>query len=229
MSTGVALLWSGGKDAALAYHTLHQDMHFQVKALITTLSADGQWVPMHGIHRDVVAAQAEALCIPWIPVPLPDEPSNTEYEAALQRAFATHLPSSVTALAAGDIFLDDVRAYRARLFESCGYEALFPLWSANVTRWPGRWAEARGTALISSVDPGQLAPTYIGRRYDAATVNSLPPAVDAAGETGAFHTVVTNLNEFAAPVRVRLDPHDATGFTVCAPVRLARFSVIRQT
>ncbi len=223
MPTAVALFWSGGKDAALAYHTLRHDARYRVKALITTLSSDGQWVPMHGIHRDVVAAHAQALGVPWIPVPLPDQATNDAYESALQHAFATHLPDTISALAAGDVFLEDVRAYRARLFESCGYEALFPLWNADVARWPDRWAEAQGTALISSVDPSQLPPTYIGRRYDAATVASLPPAVDAAGETGAFHTVVVDLNEFAAPVRVVLGPHDATGFTTYAPARRARF------
>lgn len=222
--TAVALFWSGGKDAALAFDALYHDTTYRVEALVTTLDARGAWVPMHGIHRDIIAAQAAALGVQWIPVPMPDAPSNAVYESTLQRALATHLPNTVTALAAGDVFLEDVRAYRANLCTACGYEALFPLWGASVDTWPQRWVEAQGTALINSVDPRQLAPTCIGRRYDAATVAALPRAVDAAGETGAFHTVVTDLAAFAAPVRIMLDPHDATGFTTYAPARLARKS-----
>ena len=219
--TGVALFWSGGKDAALAFHALYHDSAYRIDALVTTLGANETWVPMHGIHRDVIAAQAAALGVRWIPVPMPNRPSNAEYEATLQRALAAHLPNAVTTLAAGDVFLEDVRAYRDRLFTACGYDALFPLWGAAVPTWPRRWAEAQGTALICSVDPGQLVPTYIGRRYDATTVGALSSAVDAAGETGAFHTVVTDLSAFAAPVRIAMGPHDATGFTTYAPVRLA--------
>ena len=220
LRTSVALFWSGGKDAALTYMALQASPRYEVAALLTTLSADGTWVPMHGIHRAVVAAQAEALGVAWIPVPLPDRPSNEVYEATLERAFAAHLPGFVSVIAAGDVFLQDVRNYRAGLILSCGYEPLFPLWECDVSTWPDRWAAVDGAALVNSVDPAQLAPAYIGRPYDAAFVSELPPDVDAAGETGAFHTVVTNIEAFAHPVPVTLDPHDTSGPTTVARARI---------
>lgn len=224
MPEPVALFWSGGKDAALACHALLHDPSYRVDALITTLSACGEWVPMHGIHRAVIAAQAESLGVRWVPVPLPEQPSNAAYEAALERAFASHLPDTPTTIAAGDVFLSDVRDYRAGLIEACGYEALFPLWGCDVSTWSRRWADARGMAYVNSVDPGQLAPAFIGRHYNAALVASLPEAVDPAGEQGAFHTVVTDLDAFAAALHITLGPHDASGPTTYAPARLAPYT-----
>ena len=219
-TTPVVLFWSGGKDAALAYMALHASPEYQVVALLTTLSGDGEWVPMHGIHRDVIARQAKALGEMWVPVALPDQPSNEVYESALEQAFAEHLPDVVSVIASGDVFLQDVRDYRAQLIRSCGYEPLFPLWGCDTATWIDRWTAAKGLARVNSVDPNQLSPAYIGRPYDAAFVADLPAAVEAAGEKGAFHTVVTDLARFAGPVPIRLGPHDDSGPTTYAPVLL---------
>lgn len=198
------LMWSGGKDAALALGALRQDAAHAVQALLTTVLDETETVTMHGVPLALIRAQAEALALPLHVMRIPPAASNTTYEAQLERALGPLLAQGITVVAAGDLLLDDVRAYREALLRRIGAAAHFPLWGRDTTSLAHHVLDAGVRAVVASVDTTQLDAAFAGRPYDAAFLDDLPAAVDPCGEDGAFHTFVTDGPGFAQPVPVRV-------------------------
>lgn len=205
------LLWSGGKDAALALTALGASDDYAVDALLTTVIEDVETVTMHGVPLDLIRAQATALNLPLYVMRVPPAPSNATYEARMERALAPLLARGVTTVATGDLFLDDIRTYRERVLRRMGADALFPLWYRDTEMLAQRVIGAGIRAVVSSVDTTQLGTSFVGRVYDTAFLRDLPDAVDPCGENGAFHTFVTDAPSFAYPVRVYVAAQHGSG------------------
>jgi uncharacterized protein (TIGR00290 family) len=186
----VLLSWSSGKDSAWTLHLLRQDPDIEVVGLLTTFNESADRVAMHAVRRELVLAQAESAALPLWPVELPWPCSNEVYEERMGAAVATAREQGITHFAFGDLFLEDVRAYRISRLAGTGIEPLFPLWgSAEETPTLARRMIAAGLrAVLTCVDPRQLDPTFVGREYDASLLADLPPTVDPCGERGEFHT-----------------------------------------
>ncbi len=214
-----ALLWSGGKDAALALEVLRQGGGCHVAALVTTALAPEGTVQAHGVPLVLIEAQARALGLPLHVVHVPAGATNDAYEAHVAEALAPLGAQGVTAVAAGDLLLEDVRAYREALIRRCGFDALFPLWQQSTEALARRFIRRGYRALVCSVDTEQLDAFFAGRPYDAALLRDLPAGVDPCGENGEFHTFVTGGPPFARPVPVR-----AAG--TCGAGRM-RYAVLR--
>lgn len=208
---GLILMWSSGKDATLALDVLHSQSPRRIDALLTTIVEGKETVTMHGTPLQLVRRQAEALGIPLHIMRVPPRPPNDVYEARLDSALAPLLEEGLTTVVAGDLFLEDVRAYRQQAIESRGAEALFPLWQRDTSWLARRFLERGYRAVVAAVDTTQLDPAFVGRRYDESFLRDLPGGVDPCGEHGAFHTVVTDGPPFQAPipVSVRADQEDA--------------------
>jgi uncharacterized protein (TIGR00290 family) len=111
-------------------------------------------------------------------------------------------------VAAGDLFLEDVKAYRERVLNTVGVRPLFPLWKRDTTWLAHRFVERGYRAIVTSVDQTQLDGDFVGRTYDEAFLDDLPDGVDPCGEHGAFHTFVVDGPPFRSPVPVEVgDPH----------------------
>jgi len=188
-----ALAWSGGKDAALALKETEHD----VAALFTTFGGNGR-SSMHGVRRELIEAQADALGVPLVAVELPDEPSNDEYERRMREALERLADEGVAAVVFGDIFLEDVRAYREETTPD-RFETLFPLWGRDTDEL-AREAAARFDAVTVCVDSASLGRGYIGRPVDDDFLNDLPDDIDPCGENGEFHTFVTDVPSFESCV-----------------------------
>ena len=202
----VLLSWSSGKDSAWTLHALRQSPDTQVVGLLTTFNEVADRVAMHGVRRTLVEAQAAAAGLPLWPVLLPAPCPNEAYEArmlaVLERARAEH----VTHVAFGDLFLEDIRAYRIRQLAGTGVEPLFPLWgSPKDTPALAKAMLAAGLrAVVTCVDPEQLTADFGGREYDARFLAALPEGVDPCGERGEFHTFCFAGPMFAAPIPLRV-------------------------
>jgi len=196
----VAVLWSGGKDAMLALHTLQQEASVQVTALVATFWTPEQVITMHGTPAALIAAQAEALGIPLHRMTQPRGASNEVYEARLQEMLAPLIDAGVTHVAAGDLHLADVRDYRAGLLQRAGVTPLFPLWDQPAKACAEAFLAAGYAAIICSVNPDRLDASWLGAPYDRAYLEGLPPEVDPCGEYGAFHTFVYDGPLFTQPV-----------------------------
>jgi uncharacterized protein (TIGR00290 family) len=218
---GFVLLWSGGKDAMLALDVLHSQSPRRVDALLTTVVEDVETVTMHGTPLGLVERQADALGIPLHVMRVPPNASNPTYEERLERALGPLLGEGYHTVVAGDLFLEDVKAYREDVLRTIGARPLFPLWKRDTT-WLARRFVGRGyRAVVSSVDTTQLDPDFVGRTYDEAFLDDLPPDVDPCGEHGEFHTFVLDGPPFRAPVAVDIGDRHGDGRMRYARLRAA--------
>lgn len=202
MRRQVVLSWSGGKDSSLALAALRADERYEVVGLLTSITAEYDRVSIHGVRRRLVEAQAEAAGLPLFEVPLAPVSSNAAYEAAFAQALSTlrtALPGAAL-IAFGDLYLEEVRAYRERLLRGTGCEPLFPLWGRDTSRLARDFVDAGFRAVLVCVDTTQLPAAFAGRSFDTTLLAELPEGVDPCGEGGEFHTFVWDGPHFAHPV-----------------------------
>ena len=202
MATPVILSWSGGKDSALALHALSQDANVEVVGLLTTMTDDYDRVSMHGVRRALLRAQAERLGLPLLEARISAGAGNEAYESAFLDALAASrkLRSDLRHVAFGDLFLQDVRAYRERLLARTDWTPLFPIWGEDTAALARRFIADGFAARLVCVDTTQLDAAFAGRAYDAELLGDLPKACDPCGERGEFHTFVSDGPPFAEPV-----------------------------
>jgi uncharacterized protein (TIGR00290 family) len=186
----VLLSWSSGKDSAWTLHVLRQNAAIEVVGLVTTLNSEFQRVAMHGTRWSVLEAQATAAGLPlWI-VPLPWPCTNEVYEERMAEVCARAVQERIDAFAFGDLFLEDVRAYRVNQLKATGLEPLFPLWEIPTDKLAREMITGGLRARLSCVDTKQLDGSFAGREFDTALLKNLPPTADPCGERGEFHTCV---------------------------------------
>jgi len=186
----VWLSWSTGKDSAWALHRLRRTDGVEVAGLLATVNTRHDRVAMHATRRALLEAQARAAGLPLHVVPLPWPCPDGTYERAMGEALAALRAEGVTHLAFGDLFLEDVRAWRERLLDGTGIAPLFPLWGSDTGRLAREMLAAGLEAVVTCVDPRQVPAELAGRRYDAAFLDALPDGADPCGENGEFHTCV---------------------------------------
>ncbi|HET7930103.1 MAG TPA: ATP-binding protein [Rhodanobacteraceae bacterium] len=201
MQRRVVLSWSSGKDSAWSLHVLRQDPDTEVIGLLTTVNANHARVAMHSTRLALAQAQADAAGLPLQVIPLPWPCSNAVYEREMRGALATALAHGATHVAFGDLFLEDIRAYRIRQLQGSGLEPLFPLWGEPTTALARRMLDAGLRAVVTCVDPRQLPASFAGRTFDHAMLDDLPVGVDPCGEHGEFHTCVLAGPMLRAPIR----------------------------
>jgi uncharacterized protein (TIGR00290 family) len=199
----VALSWSSGKDSAWTLHLLRQQPDVQVAALITTFNSEAGRVAMHAVRRQLVEEQAERTGMPLWAVELPWPCSNVEYEDRMRAVCQRATAAGITAVAFGDLFLQDVRDYRVRQLQGSGLEPLFPAWQIPTPQLSREMIAAGVKAKITCVDPSKLAKSFAGQDYDLQLLKALPPGADPCGENGEFHTFVYDSPVFSRPIGVR--------------------------
>jgi uncharacterized protein (TIGR00290 family) len=198
----VLLSWSSGKDSAWALHRLRQEPGIELAGLLTTLNTEFQRVAMHGTRRAVLEAQARAAGLPlWI-VPLPWPCANEVYEQRMAEVCQRATGEGIEAIAFGDLFLADVRAYRERQLKPTGLEPLFPLWEMPTAELAESMIAGGLRARLACVDTRQLPESFAGREFDSALLGDLPPEIDPCGERGEFHTCVYAGPMFSAPLQL---------------------------
>jgi len=181
------LWWSSGKDSAWALHELRAQ-GVEVTGLVTTVDASAGSVAVHGVPRALLKAQAAAVGVPLREVPLPSAPSNAQYQHAVGEVAREARRLGVTAMAYGDLFLEEIRDYRVGLLEGTGIEARFPLWGRGTADLAHEMLAAGLRAVVTCVDAKALPASFAGRAWDQTFLADLPEAVDPCGENGEFHT-----------------------------------------
>jgi uncharacterized protein (TIGR00290 family) len=199
----VLLSWSSGKDSAWTLHLLQQHPDVQVAALVTTFNSAANRVAMHAVRRALVEAQAQRVGVPLWAVDLPWPCSNLEYEDRMRAVCQRASAEDITAVAFGDLFLQDIRDYRLQQLQGTGLEALFPVWQIPTAQLARDMITAGLKAKLTCVDPTKLQKTFAGCDFDLRLLEALPPAIDPCGENGEFHTFVYNAPVFSSPISVR--------------------------
>lgn len=199
----VLFCWSGGKDSAMALHALREAGDCRVTALLTTITDEYDRISMHGVRRVLLERQAESLGLPLHPVRIPPQCVNAIYEERMKEALAQHYARGVRRVAFGDIFLEDLRAYREKNLAQVGMQALFPIWKRDTRELAREFVRQGFRAIVVCVDPRALDVSFAGRELDASFFADLPAGVDACGENGEFHTFVFDGPVFKEPVACR--------------------------
>jgi len=197
------LSWSTGKDSAWSLHVLRQDPTIEVCGLFTTVNAAFGRVAMHATRREIVQAQAAAAALPLIEIAIPYPCPNEDYERAMADFVAQARTEGIGAMAFGDLYLEDIRAYREKNLAGSGIEPLFPVWGRDTGRLAREMVEGGLRGYVTCVDPRQLDPSFAGRAFDDAFLDALPEGVDPCGEAGEFHTCVVAGPMLARPIPVR--------------------------
>ena len=196
--------WSSGKDSAYALHEARASGVAEVVGAITTLSEAYDRVAMHGVRSSLLDRQMEALGLPSLRVMLPSPCPNEIYEARFGAACEQLKAEGVRHIVFGDLYLEDIRAFRERQLAALGMSGIFPLWRRDTAALARAMIASGLIAHLTCVDPKRLDRSFAGRRFDAQLLEDLPPGVDPCGENGEFHTVVSAGPMLAAPIAVRV-------------------------
>jgi uncharacterized protein (TIGR00290 family) len=198
----VVLSWSSGKDSAWALHVLRRRPELEVVSLLTTVNEAFDRVAMHAVRSGLLRAQGAAMDLPVVAVPIPFMCSDREYARAMGAVVAAFARDGVTAIAFGDLFLDDVRRYREDRLRGTGIEPLFPLWGLDTHALAREMIAAGMRARVTCVDPRQIDASFAGRAFDNAFIDELPATADPCGERGEFHSFVHDGPMFRHPVPI---------------------------
>lgn len=207
MKTPIVMSWSGGKDSALALHELRKTGQYEVVALMTSIADEYRRISHHGVREILLEQQAEAIGIPLEKIYLPtgkSQPCTNEiYEQIMGDVMAKFLAQGVETVGFGDLFLEDLRAWREANLAKAGMRGVFPLWKRDTTQLASDVIAMGFKAYLSCVE-GKVGPGYVGRPYDMELLRDLPPGIDPCGEYGEFHSFVYDGPVFRHPVAVRV-------------------------
>lgn len=205
----IAISWSGGKDAMMALHHLVSFNQYEIDHLHTVIGESTQRVGMHGIHKDLIKAQAEALEIPVVFNVLPADQSNTSYEKVMSDYCQDCLEKGITRIAFGDIFLEDLKIYRENQLDGTGLKAIFPIWGVDTRQQLKDFLELGYNTKICAGDARYFKKNQVGETLTLGLMDELPPEVDPCGENGEFHTYVYDGPFFRKPINLQLNKVDS--------------------
>lgn len=188
----------------MALQAMLEGPEYRVEALLTTITRDFDRISMHGVRVSLLRQQAESLGIPLQEISISKGASNAEYEAATGGVLDAYRARGTNTVVFGDLFLQDIRAYRDRLLAKHAMTAVYPIWGTDTAALIRKFIAGGFKTVVVCVDPKQLDPSFVGRVIDEQFVADLPPNVDPCGENGEFHTFVFDGPIFRRPVSFEL-------------------------
>jgi uncharacterized protein (TIGR00290 family) len=183
--------WSSGKDSAFALHQARQLGLAEIVGVLTTVTEKYDRVAMHGVRHALLDRQIEALGLLAVKILIPSPCPNEVYEARMAEACAAIKTRGVEHIVFGDLYLEDIRAYREKNLAAIGIKPIFPLWQQDTSVLAHDMIASGLVAHLVCVDPKRLDVSFAGRRFDLSLLRDLPAGVDPCGENGEFHTVVS--------------------------------------
>jgi uncharacterized protein (TIGR00290 family) len=200
----------------MALHALRQREDIRVTALLTTVTDEYDRISMHGVRRELLVRQAESIGLPLHEVRIPPQCVNPIYEARMEEALRVHYQAGVRRVAFGDIFLEDLRAYREKNLARIGMTAVFPIWKRDTHELIRTFQALGFRAVTACVDPKVLEGSFAGHELDEQFFRDLPPNVDPCGENGEFHTFVFDGPIFREPIAIHAgEIVERDGFVYC--------------
>ena len=184
------IAWSSGKDSAWALHEVRRAGEFDVVGALTTVTDSFARVSMHGVREELLQAQLDAAGLEPIVVRIPYPCPNEIYEREMAAAVAAAKARGVTHIIFGDLFLEDIRAYREQQLAGSGITPVFPLWLKPTEALAREMIDAGVEAHLAVVDLKKLPASFAGRRFDQDLLDTLPASADPCGEHGEFHSFV---------------------------------------
>jgi uncharacterized protein (TIGR00290 family) len=198
----VSLSWSGGKDSAFALWKLKNDPRYEVMGLHTTLGEDNRRVGMHGIHEELIEAQAAALDLRLDKIYYSASGDNAAYEKAMTAYLASLEAEGIRHIAYGDILLEDLKKYREAKLAEKGFSAIFPLWDSDTKALAEEFLQTGFRTKICAADADKISKDWLGRNFDREFLQHLPLDIDPCGENGEFHSFCYDGPIFSNPLDI---------------------------
>ena len=196
------IAWSSGKDSAWSLYEARRAGEYEIVGALTTVTDAFARVSMHGVREAILQAQLEAAGLPSIVVRIPYPCPNEIYEARMAEALAAAKAGGISAIIFGDLFLEDIRAYRVAKLAGTGIEPLFPLWQRPTDQLARDMIAGGLETYLATVDLKKLPTSFAGRKFDAALLADFPPGIDPCGENGEFHSCVVAGPMFSRRIEV---------------------------
>jgi len=200
------IAWSSGKDSAWALHEARRAGEFDIVGALTTVTDTFARVSMHGVREVILQAQLAAAGLPSIVVRIPYPCPNEAYETRMAEALAAAKANGISAIIFGDLFLEDIRAYRVAKLAGTGIEPLFPLWQRPTDQLARDMIAGGLETYLATVDLKKLSTSFAGRKFDQALLADFPPGIDPCGENGEFHSCVVAGPMFSRRIEVSVGP-----------------------
>lgn len=179
--------WSGGKDSSYCLLKVLTEKLFDVKYLLTTVNDKFKRISMHGVREELLDKQAESIGIPLLKVRV-TESTNNEYEKQMETVLLKAKAEGINNVIFGDIFLEDLRAYRENNLAKVGMKGVFPLWKIDTTILINDFISRQFKTVICCTNDGYLGEEWVGKEIDKSFIKQLPIIVDPCGENGEYHT-----------------------------------------
>lgn len=192
--------WSSGKDSALALYHVLQDKRFSVDELITTINSHYNRVSMHGLRKELLMAQTDALNIPASVIELPEMPDMEIYEQKMLETVSRLKGEGFTHSAFGDIFLEDLKTYRENQLAKQSIKTLFPLWKRDTKTLLNEFLDLGFKTIVVAAHSKYFDEDFVGTVIDKYFIDNLPNNVDPCGEHGEFHTFCFDGPIFSKPI-----------------------------
>ena len=200
----ITISWSGGKDSAFALHLLLQSQQYEVMNLHTIIDRDSRRVGLHGVREELVEAQARQIDITLIKGILEASNDGAEYKTLVREMYRTFRSEGITHIMFGDIFLEDLRAYREELLQESGLVPVYPLWNMKSRDMVDEFLKAGFKTIICSSNEACFNAGMLGKLMDEAIFGRIPSEVDPCGENGEYHSFVFDGPVFRKPVAITL-------------------------
>jgi len=199
----ILFAWSGGKDSTMALYELQKNKNYEIVTLLTTITEDYDRISMHGVRKILLEQQAESLGLALEKIYITKESSNEEYESKMRDKLKYYQKSGVSAVAFGDIFLEDLKKYREENLSKIDMKGIFPIWKRDSIRLAHAFIDLGFKAVITCIDSNVLDKAFAGRTFDKQFISELPSNVDPCGENGEFHSFV-----YDGPIFSRRIPYE---------------------
>jgi uncharacterized protein (TIGR00290 family) len=194
-----ALMWSGGKDSALALDRSRQ-AGIEVTRLVSLYEPATRRVRFHATRVEMLEAQAAAIGIDLHAVPT----TWPEMEATLRRELTSLRAEGFTGVVFGDIHLADVRAWYEDRVRAAGLEHVEPIWGEPPEALLHEFISSGGRAVLTCVELAKLDESWLGRITDESFASEMGrTGVDPCGENGEYHSFAFDGPVFKRPVTWR--------------------------
>ncbi|TXD57905.1 diphthine--ammonia ligase [Polaribacter sp. IC066] len=206
--------WSSGKDSALALYKILQDPTYDLDVLVTTINKDFDRVSMHGLRNDLLLKQAKSIGITLKTIEFPADVTMDSYAEIMKEAMDSLVAKGYSHVIFGDIFLEDLKAYRDIKLAEVNITGVYPLWKRDTKEILQEFLDLGFKAITVCVNAKVLGEEFVGRVIDAQFIKDLPENVDVCGENGEFHTFVFDGPIFKNPIDFKIGEKVLRSYTL---------------
>lgn len=190
--------WSGGKDSCLSLYRAMAE-NYDVTTLMTMCREDGLKSRSHGLSPDILQKQADALGLDLVICSATWDDYESTFKTQMSRFEREYFDAGIF----GDIDLEPHKKWVLDALSHTEMLAYHPIWQESRRSLIEEFVDLGFESMIVTVNTDFMDESFLGRKFDRELIFDLESiGVDACGENGEFHTIVTNGPIFKFPLKL---------------------------